>query len=81
MLEQTTSITAYNEKIHEFLHNLVADILQRWLKEAEEKEEILTSSMVYGYLAILWTSLKPNEINASNMEKILSSLAFVSAWI
>lgn len=74
------TLRQYREKLREFLHGLAHTILISWLKEAEKQEDIETSAMVHAYLALLWTSLKPNELNPTNVQALLSSIAYVRNW-
>jgi len=78
--QHVETLMGYHKKMREFLHGLAAKILNRWLIEAEDQHDIQTSSMVHAYLALLWTSLKPNELNSNNVETLLASLAYVRNW-
>ena len=36
--------------------------------------------MVHGYLALLWSSLQPNELDVEKVTALLGSIAFVRNW-
>lgn len=70
----------YRQQFYTFLHGLVTTILNRWNAEAHKENDIETQSMVHGYLALLWTSLQPNELDVNKVTAVLGSIAFVRNW-
>eukprot|EP00941_MAST-03F_sp_MAST-3F-sp1_P005353 g5353.t1 len=64
-----------------FLRGDAADIILRWLKEAEEEEDVPTTCVLHASLAQLWSNVRcPQELDAESFGRILGSLAYVHNW-
>ena len=73
-------LTSYNKKIHEYLHGVAFRTLTKWCAEAEDESDMLSTSVVHSFIALLFTNLLPEEITESTIVTVLGSLSYVRNW-
>ncbi|GBG26808.1 Hypothetical Protein FCC1311_030302 [Hondaea fermentalgiana] len=67
-------------EMQDFLTGSCRTILKKWLKEAFENNDIQTSCMIHSYLALVWSNLRPDALDAENVSELMGSLCFVRNW-
>jgi hypothetical protein len=73
-------LRSFNQDLDRYLHEIVYPMLVRWCGEAEAENDILTTSVVHSYLALLWSNAVVAELSSSNFVRLVSSLAYVRNW-
>jgi hypothetical protein len=76
----SSALAQYHGQMRTFLHGPVAAILARWTSEAEGSGDLTTACVIHGYRALLWSSLRSNELDAQTVASLFSSLAYVRNW-
>ena len=74
------ALEQYRKEINVYLHGLAAETLERYRLEAERASDILTSCVTHAYLALLWTSVRANELTSKNVQLMIGSIAYVRNW-
>ncbi|CAK9107070.1 Calmodulin [Durusdinium trenchii] len=71
---------AREQEMRTFITGTCRSILKNWLREAIEENDIETSCMVHSYLALVWTNLGTQDLDAENVSELLGSICFVRNW-
>ncbi|KAH3756032.1 nxn protein [Pelomyxa schiedti] len=74
------SLEMYHKRLHDMLMGTCKGILAHWNSEADADTDIESACVVRAYIALLYSSLRPNELTLDVIVDFLGSIAYVRNW-
>mmetsp|Transcript_2150 Transcript_2150/g.2909 ORF Transcript_2150/g.2909 Transcript_2150/m.2909 type:complete len:4480 (+) Transcript_2150:77-13516(+) len=87
-LEKTRKLRSLRSDLREFLHGPIASILDAWLVESKQRNDLPTTCVVHGYRALLYSNSIPEELSheaspdcgETVFVRLVGGIGFVNNW-